>query len=609
MRIMCVKCLVLFAMTICFGLVPAAFAQQQYRTVTDKEVGSIYQQPDAFPYLDFGAFAGSPMGKLDPSALQVLYGRFDQFAPSDPSGFPYAALRAYEAHEVAAGRHPIFVTATYMGKSRPVLFSWSLGLVNGVPTAPQQDRQYAVNVQDNRFIHFWLSQYVRPLFQPSYNGQNPLWLQLDECAFEYSLYGVLDDDNKFVAGVPWDSPFPQNQAEYETGIETFFAQVKSLAPDMPLINNVGSMSDPTNFPAVYANVDGGMTEDVYGWHADFTSYIRNVWYAQNFSYYPWLGSHGRVAILRALIPSGDPNALLTSFVVYSLLKGPNFFFAPGNEGSTDILPSRWQGMEAMLGEPTSALQSLQEPGAPGPGYRLFWRNFNGGTAYLNWTGSTQTVTLNTNVKYYDQSGQQITKLEIPDGTGTYLTAFNQTHPVLQPRITPRTASPVTSPLLVTIEDDTPGTVIHYTLNGSAPGLSSPVYSEPLSLNSSTVVNARAFYGEDPSWTSTASYTVSSKSPTVQFTMGSDTGPVDNKFYPVLSLSALPASTVTVHYSVQNGSPATGSVTFLAGKTYRYVPIVAAGGQNTKTTVTITSISGAVIGSLSTFQYTSSDYPQ
>jgi len=584
-------------------------AAAQYRTVIDKEVGSIYQQADGFAWSDYGAFVGSSTGKLDPSALQVLYGRFDQFAPSDPSGFPYAALRAYEAQEVTAGKPPIFVTATYMGKSRPVLFSWSLALLNGVPTAPQQDWQYAVNVQDNRFVHFWIDQFVRPLFQPSYYTQNPLWLQLDECAIEYSLYGVLDDTNHFVAGVPWDAPFPQNQNAYQGGIETFFSKLKQLAPDILVINNIGSMLDPTQFPAVYANVDGGMTEDLYAWHANFTSYIRNVWYAQNFSYFPWLGSRGRVAVLRALIPSNDPNALLTSFVVYSLLKGPNFFFAPGNDGSTNLDPSLWQGMEAMLGAPTSALQSLQEPGAPGPGYRLFWRNFNGGTAYLNWTGSTQTITLNSKVKYYDPSGKQVTQLKISDATGTYLTVFNQTHPVSSPRIIPRTASLVESPLLVTIQDDTAGTIIHYTLDGSTPGLSSPIYSEPLALNSSTVVNARAFYGEDPSWTSTASYTVSSKLPTVQFTMGSDSGPVNDTFYPVLSLTALPASTVTVTYTVQNGSPATGSVTFLAGQTYRYVPIVATGQQNTKTTVTITAVSAAVIGSQSKFQYTSSDYPQ
>jgi hypothetical protein len=174
---------------------------------------------------------------------------------------------------------------------------------------------------------------------------------------------------------------------------------------------------------------------------------------------------------------------------------------------------------------------------------------------------------------------------------------------------PRTASIVTSPFIVTMEDDTPGTVIHYTLNGTTPTSSSPVYSGPLTLDSSAVVSARAFYGEDPSWTSTASYTVSSKVPTVEFAMGSDSGPVSNTFYPVLALTALPASPVTVSYSVQNGTPKTGSVTFLSGQTYRYIPIVPTGAQNSTTTVTITGVSGAGTGSQSTFQYTLSGYPQ
>ncbi|MGC1685319.1 MAG: hypothetical protein WA734_06845, partial [Candidatus Acidiferrales bacterium] len=126
-------------------LLPFTSVRAQNRTVIDKEAGSIFQTPDGFSYSEYGAFVGSaPTGSLDPSALVVVYGRFDKFAPSDTTmvrGFPYSALRTYESQQVAAGKPPIFVTATYDGKTRPVYFSWSLGLVNGVPTAPSSNWQ------------------------------------------------------------------------------------------------------------------------------------------------------------------------------------------------------------------------------------------------------------------------------------------------------------------------------------------------------------------------------------------------------------------------------------------------------------------------------------
>jgi hypothetical protein len=589
-------------MTVCSPLLPFAFGQQ-YRTIIDKEVGSIYQNPSGFPWSAYGAFDGSPQS-LDPDAIRVLLTHFDKFYPAEDNvvrGFPYSALRAYEAQEVTAGRPTIFVTATYMGKSRPVLFSWSLALLNGVPTAPQSNWQYAVNVQDPRFIHFWINHYVQPMIATyqEWQGFGPnLWFQLDECAFEYSLFGVLDDDNKFVAGVPWDSPFPQNQAEYETGIETFFGQVTTLAPDILTMPNIGSMADPSQFPNLFTNVPGAMFEDLYGWHSNSTSYIRNSWYTQTFSYFPWLGSQGRVVNLRALIPSGDPNALLTSFVVYSLLKGPNFFFAPGNEGSTNIDPSQWQGMEAMLGEPTSALQSLQEPGAPGPGYRLFWRNFNGGTAYLNWTGATQSIQLDSQHIYYNPSGNQVSQIQIPDASGTYVATTLNT--VLAPRISPRYALPAIGPISVTIESDTPGTTVHYTLDGTTPNSASPTYSGPVQLNNSAVVQAISFEGARSSFPSQASYVISSSTlPDVQFTTSSDSG-LQGSYYPVLSLSAIPLVPVTVIYSVQNGTPATGTYTFLPGMTFAILPLTTS--SSSTMTVTITGASGATVGPANAFQY-------
>ena len=167
---------------------------QTARTVMDGELGGMFVHNSVTPWNQYGAYIGvsSPYAAslFDPAAIKVNYTRFHVHKPSDDNGwsyFPFAALKSYEASEVAAGRPPIFVTATYQGKKRPVLWSWSLGLSGQTPTWPQQNWQYAVNVGDERFIRFWLNQYLRPkIWQGVYDVPN-LWWGLDESAFLSSL--------------------------------------------------------------------------------------------------------------------------------------------------------------------------------------------------------------------------------------------------------------------------------------------------------------------------------------------------------------------------------------------------------------------------------------
>jgi hypothetical protein len=156
-------------------------------------------------------------------------------------------------------------------------------------------------------------------------------------------------------------------------------------------------------------------------------------------------------------------------------------------------------------------------------------------------------------------------------------------------------------------------VIHYTLDGSLPTASSTMYTAPFTIpihtvvnNTVVVVNARVF-GKDPSsgrdlssFASTASYTLSMSEPTAGFVVTSDSG-LKGPYYPVVSLSAVPKQPVTINYSVANGTPSSGSYTFLPGMTHGILSAVTAASGTT--TVTITSISGAGRNANQTLRYT------
>jgi Chitobiase/beta-hexosaminidase C-terminal domain len=592
----------LAALLVCACLLGStAYAQTQYRTTIDKEEGGIFQHPEGFPWTDYGIYDGTPQSPMDPAAIWIEMAHFDQFYSAEdntPYGIPYSKLRAYESQQVAEGKPPIFITATYKGKKRPVYFSWSLSLVNNKPTAASNQWQYAVNVQDTRFIHFWINHYIQPLLTKSENSSRPnMWLQLDECAFIYTLYGVLDDNNNFVSGVTWDSPFPQNQAQFETGIETFFSQVRTaLAPNINVIVNVGSQANPSHFPTIFANVPGIFTENLYSWVSSDAAYNRNAWYQQNFQYFPWMASQNRVTLMRAEIPSSDSNGLLSSFAIYELLKGLNSFFAPGDMSSNNTMA--WQTWAARLGKPLAAM-TTSSPTSEGTGFRLFSRNYEGGIVYLNGTGTTQTIQLSPSTTYYDPNGNQLTShsIKVLYNEGTFVTT--NPHAIPPPQISPRHGSTMVWPVSVTMESDTSGATIHYTLDGSTPTTSSPKYTGPISISSSTVVNARAFTSTQSSLSSTANYSVTS-SATAQFFLSSDSG-LSGSYYPVVQLSAIPKGTVEVFYSVVNGTPANGTYTFLPGTTYGTLPITTGSSGTMK--VTLTGATGAGLGSKDVLEYT------
>jgi hypothetical protein len=84
---------------------------------------------------------------------------------------------------------------------------------------------------------------------------------------------------------------------------------------------------------------------------------------------------------------------------------------------------------------------------------------------------------------------------------------NNTFPVATPTFSPAGGS-YSSGQWVTIQCATAGATIRYTLDGSEPILSSPVYTGPMFVNGTTTIKAKAYVGGlDDSSTASADYTV------------------------------------------------------------------------------------------------------
>ena len=106
-----------------------------------------------------------------------------------------------------------------------------------------------------------------------------------------------------------------------------------------------------------------------------------------------------------------------------------------------------------------------------------------------------------------------------------------------PSISPRAPFSYVGPISVTMASSTSGASIHYTLDGSTPTASSPLYTGPVKLTSSAVVNAKAFLNSQSSYQNrplTPSFRLRQRS----FLLTSDSGP-SGSYYPVMALSAIP----------------------------------------------------------------------
>jgi hypothetical protein len=110
------------------------------RTVTPDERALLYALPaqctgnyNCMDWTGVGAYLGQFIYQqyfdaIGPGTLKLLHARFHVFSVFDnytEALFPYAYLLQYDASEIAAGKPSLFVTATYKGRKRAVLWNWS----------------------------------------------------------------------------------------------------------------------------------------------------------------------------------------------------------------------------------------------------------------------------------------------------------------------------------------------------------------------------------------------------------------------------------------------------------------------------------------------------
>jgi hypothetical protein len=399
------------------------------------EIGLLLQNPNGFAESDAGAVlfpAKSPSTGAASGALKIMHGRFHIFMPADDtqwSWFPYSSFVSYAATEASAG-HPLLVTATYGGTHRPVYFLPSLA-VDGSnrPTVPSSEWRQLVKTDEPLFINWWVTNYVRTLVYQQVSGQSTLWSGLDECYFLMADFGVIDDSGVFHPVAGFDSPFPQNETQLLAMFQSFFTQLKSIAPDIPVMPTLASgisdrmLTDPSNFAALYQDASGVMVENIYTPSTD--DFVKSQFFANLTNLYNFAAG-GKTELLRANIPvSGstpDATASRTSLIIYLLMRGNHSFYAPnlGLSPSVDITaenPTDYEPIWNSIGNPTGTLQSAQIGATVND--RLYSRITQNGIVYLNWTGASQVVTLPPGSSYTDRNGNSVTTLTIPDTTGDY----------------------------------------------------------------------------------------------------------------------------------------------------------------------------------------------
>ncbi len=218
--------------------------------------------------------------------------------------------------------------------------------------------------------------------------------------------------------------------------------------------------------------------------------------------------------------------------------------------------------------PASAAYTIQGP--PAPTFSLTAGTYTtpqtvsisdsapGAVIYYTTDGSTPTTA---SAQYAGPlSVTQTTTIEAIASTGgpsSTLASATYTLRVATPGFAPAGGT-YSSVQTVTISDSTPGAVIYYTTDGTAPTTSSPVYAGPISVPATTTVNAiGALAGWSDSATAGAKYTISIKAPATP-TLSLRTGTYTTPQTVTISDSTTGA---VIYYTTDGSTPTTASAQY------------------------------------------------
>jgi len=559
-----------------------ADAQVEERTVIDIERGYIGSEPYP-PGMKLWHHLGLYMGSVGdtregtahlnekwlfflPDAIKgaILLLLQHQHLINEEWDFPIQELLAFEREEVRQGRDPFFITATHEGVKRPVLEKRYL--------RNQGKEVQAVNITDDRYLKFWLKNFVRRWLSP-HSLQN--WgVRLDNAGFRHKYYIVVDDAGQEHAPPEWDEPFPQTEEDWANAAQYAFRRIKELAPDLIIICNAyaRALEDESQerYAEVFEYVDGTTSEHLMYPILGFEGQrYEGIWRSIERFIPPNGADAYKIQIFDARIP--DEEHVRWSYLFYLLMSGPNAFFGPRGSDDSPIVGKPWapfiySDIKNALGRPASFIESMEEPGKE-PAQRLWWRQCQGGIVYLNTTGIGKVVTLPGDGLYYNPMGEPISVITLEDLEATYVT-FEPGERTARPRINPRRPGLVTGPLTITLDMEPYNSAINarivYTLDGSEPDEDSTVYTGPFEIYESCTVKAKAFDARHaqfpwlPSFTNFATYRLTDQEPTVEFHHASDNG---SEFlehdYPVVSLSHVSAHPVTIRYRPLGGTATQG----------------------------------------------------
>ena len=305
---------------------------------------------------------------------------------------------------------------------------------------------YGLNIADPSFVDYYLGTYVpdvlmakAPMRQnnAAVSSGNPIIVDLDTFNVDVmSFYGIINPENPAVyvwggsKGLSMESGFSQSSAEWTAGWKTLFQTARQKTPEILLCPHVVSQQPAIweQLSTIYADVGALQHEDgVHIRELIGASPYSRIQLLSTIQFCYWFANQAAPVLpgQMRLIDWGivvDNEDIQTAFGEYCLIRGTNTFFSAqdGTLKGVAFDPTKWLPQANRLGDPASSSAVLfTQTSGQRQGYGLFQRDFPNGKAFLNMSGSTQTISFTG----FDWNGTPITTLSLQDAKGTVV--FNQ----------------------------------------------------------------------------------------------------------------------------------------------------------------------------------------